>query len=427
MRFLVIGAGVSGRAAARLARSLGLGAVVYDRSAEATAPLRDAGFPVHTGAWTTRHLNHVNGVIVSPGVPEHAQPVIDVRRAGIPLLSELEFAARHLAVPYAAVTGTNGKTTVATATAAMLEAGGISAIAAGNVGTALSDVIGAPWDVVVVEASSFQLRFIDQFHPKAAAIMNIAPDHLDWHGSMSSYAAAKARIFENMGPGDVLAYDADDARVTEVVVTAGTTTVPFSGRRRPPGGNGPEGDHLIVGERRFPLPGFDAAYTADLVASATLAMAMGGSEEGVTSVLETFVPGAHRREIVGVWNGVTWVNDSKATNPHAAVAAAGAYPSVVLIAGGQNKGLDLAPLTAVDSVRQVIAYGEAAPEIAAASGDVVVVESLAEAVSTADTIAEPGDVVLLAPGCASFDQFDSYAQRGEVFARLVRHRKEDAA
>jgi len=184
---------------------------------------------------------------------------------------------------------------------------------------------------------------------------------------------------------------------------------------------------LIVGERRFPLPGFDAAYTADLVASATLAMAMGGSEEGVTSVLETFVPGAHRREIVGVWNGVTWVNDSKATNPHAAVAAAVAYPSVVLIAGGQNKGLDLAPLTAVDSVRRVIAYGEAAPEIAAAAGDVVVVESLAEAVSSADAIAEPGDVVLLAPGCASFDQFDSYAQRGEMFARLVRHRKEDAA
>jgi UDP-N-acetylmuramoylalanine--D-glutamate ligase len=426
MRLLIIGAGISGAAAAKLVRSLGFGVVVYDRSAEAAAPLRDAGFPVHTGAWTRRHLDLVDGVIVSPGVPEHAQPVVDAREAGAPIYSELEFASRHLDAPYAAVTGTNGKTTVAVATAAMLEAGGMRAVAAGNVGTALSDVVGGAWDVVVIEASSFQLRFIDQFHPRAAAITNIAPDHLDWHGSLASYAAAKARIFENMGPDDLLAYEADDARVVDTVATSNAAAVPFSGSRRPPGGNGPEGDQLIVAGHRFPLPAFDATYTSDLVAAATLAIAMGGAVEGVASVLETFAPGAHRREVVGVWSGVTWVNDSKATNPHAAVAAARAYPSVVLIAGGQNKGLDLAPLTRVETVRRVIAFGEAAGEIAAA-GDALVVDTLAQAVASADAIAEPGDVVLLAPGCASFDQFDSYAHRGEVFSHLVRRRKEDAA
>lgn len=426
MRLLVVGAGVSGTAAAKLVRTLGYGVVIYDQSAEAAAPVRDAGFPVHTGAWSRRHLDLVGGVIVSPGVPEHAQPIRDALQVGAPICSELEFAARHLDAPYAAVTGTNGKTTVAVATAAMLEAGGMRAIAAGNVGTALSDVVGGDWDVVVVEASSFQLRFIDQFHPRAAAITNIAPDHLDWHGSLSAYAAAKARIFENMGPDDLLAYDADDPLVVETVAASNTRVVPISGSRLPPGGSGPEGEQLVVAGHRFPRPSFDATYTADLVASATLAIAMGGTVEGVASVLETFAPGAHRREIVGVWGGVTWVNDSKATNPHAAVAAARAYPSVVLISGGQNKGLDLAPLTRVETVRHIIAYGEAAPEIAAA-GEALVVATLAQAVAAADGLAEPGDVVLLSPGCASFDQFESYAQRGEVFSRLVRHRKEDAA
>ena len=309
----------------------------------------------------------------------------------------------------------------------MLEAGGIRAVAAGNVGTALSDVVGEPWDVIVVEASSFQLRFIEQFHPTAAAILNIAPDHLDWHGSMSAYAAAKARIFENKGPGDILAFDADDARVAEVVVTAGATTVPFSGRRRPPGGNGPEGDHLIVGERRFPRPGFDAAYTADLVASATLAMAMGGSEEGVAAVLETFVPGAHRQ---GDRRGVERRDLGERFQGHQPPCRGGGGGGLSVGRAHRRRpeqGSRSCPLDRGRSVRQVIAFGEAAPEIAAAAGDVVVVESLAEAVSSADAVAEPGDVVLLAPGCASFDMFDSYAQRGEVFARLVRHRKEDAA
>jgi UDP-N-acetylmuramoylalanine--D-glutamate ligase len=332
----------------------------------------------------------------------------------------MEFGARNLDAPYVAVTGTNGKTTVAEATTAMLERSGLKCCAAGNIGTALSAVADEPWDVVVVEASSFQLRFIDTFHPVAATLLNVAPDHLDWHGTEAAYSAAKARIYANQDAGDVLVFDTDDPGAVAAVAGAGSTMVPVSGRRRPHGGNGVDGDALIVGDEQFPRPDLGASFLVDLVAAATMARHVGADATSIAATISSFEPAPHRRTVVGAWDGVTWIDDSKATNPHAAAAAAAAYPDVVLIAGGRNKDLDLTPLAAVPSVRHIVALGEAAGEIAAAApGRVTVAATMEEAVSVADGWAESGSTVLLAPGCASFDMYRSYGERGDRFRALV--------
>lgn len=420
MRVLILGSAVSGRAAARLSRRLGHQVAVYDQSSRALVPLRDEGFQIHSGSWSTRLLRGVGLVVTSPGIPEHAPPIADTLEAGITLWSELEFGARNLSAPYLAVTGTNGKTTVTTAIAAMLRASGVKTVAAGNVGTAVSAVAGEPWDVVVLEASSFQLRFIERFHPHGAAVLNVAPDHLDWHETVEDYAAAKARIFENMTERDVLVYDCDDPGASRLVAGAGARLIPVSGTSQPSGGNGPEDGLLHVGGHGFRMPLRDPAYVSDFAAAATLAHTSGAANEAIQSVFDGFESAPHRRQVVATRDGVTWVDDSKATNPHAARWASAAYPSVVLIAGGRNKGLELSGI-AGPSVRTVIAYGEAGPEIArSVEAPVTTVDSLRDAVMAASAEARRGDTVLLAPGCASFDQFSSYAERGEVFAALVR-------
>lgn len=420
MRVLVLGAAVSGRAAAGLAQRLGHDVSVYDRRADSLVELGD-GYDVHVGDWQPEMLAGVEYVVTSPGFPEHIGPIPDVLDAGLPLVSEMEFAVAQLSVPYAAVTGTNGKTTVTSVTADMLTASGVNAIAAGNIGTALSNVVLNPPEVVIIEASSFQLRFIDTFHPQAAAILNIAPDHLDWHRDIDEYIAAKKRVFENQTAADILVYDADDEGATAAVADAVGRLVPVSGSSVPTGGSGVDGGNLVIGGVQYSRPDLDRAYTMDLIAAAELAAHLGATPEGIAATIAVFAHGVHRRTVVGVWKGISWVNDSKATNPHAAVASVEAFDSVVLIAGGRNKGLDLAPIVAVPSVRKVIGLGEASTELEAATdaSRFVAADDLAHAISLADGLAQPGDTVLLAPGCASFDMFKSYAVRGDEFSRLV--------
>jgi UDP-N-acetylmuramoylalanine--D-glutamate ligase len=417
MRVLVLGAAVSGVAAARLAAALGNEVMAYDRRR-----VRIDGPDVKTGQWHDGYLDGVDLVVTSPGFPEHVGAIPEVLSSGIPLVSEMEYAISAMDVTYAAVTGTNGKTTVTSVTADMLRASGRDAVAAGNIGNALSEIaLGEPPELLVVEASSFQLRFINDFHPSAAAILNIAPDHLDWHRDMAEYTTAKQRIYENQTPTDVLVYDADDPGASAAVVGAPARLVPVSGQSRPAGGSGVDGDELFIAGTGYPRPPLDRAYTMDLIAAGELAAHLGATPAGIAKTIAAFRPATHRRTVVGSWNGVTWVNDSKATNPHAAVASVEAYDSVVLIAGGRNKGLDLAPIVAVPAVRKVIGIGEAAAELAAVTEPerFVRAPNLAAAVATADQIARPGDTVLLAPGCASFDMFDSYVARGNEFSRLV--------
>jgi len=416
---LVLGAAVSGVAAARLARRLGNEVVAYDRSDEAVTMLREEGFPVHSGAWDDRSLEGVDRVVASPGFPETSAPIQRALAAGIPVVSELEFGALHLPAPYVAVTGTNGKTTITTVITDMLNASGVTAVAAGNIGTPVCDLSASAASVFVLEASSFQLRFIDRFHPVAAGIVNIAADHLDWHGTAEAYARAKARIFTNMSGEDLIVYNADDDGATAAIATATCATMPVSGVRVPEGGAGPSGDALVIGGRRHRVASTDPTWMVDLVMSAVIAGAVGATEEGIGSVLSSFHSGEHRRRVVARIDGVAWIDDSKATNPHAARAAASAYPSVILLAGGRNKNLDLSTV-APDTVRHVVAFGEAGPEVAGAvDRPVTVVPDLAGAVEAAARIARPGDTVLLAPGCASFDEFESYAARGDRFANLV--------
>ncbi len=420
MRVLVLGGAVSGVAAARLAAARGDEVVVYDRR-----PIELADLEVAGGDWDSAILQGVELVVTSPGFPEHVGAIPDVMAAGLPLVSEMEYAVSQLNIPYAAVTGTNGKTTVTSVAAEMLKESGVDASAAGNIGTALSDLVLSPPAVVVIEASSFQLRFIDQFRPVAAALLNIAPDHLDWHTDMAEYIAAKQRIFENQTAADILVFDADDPGAAQAVVIAASRPIPVSGRRIPVGGSGVAGDSLVVAGTRYPRPNLDRAYTMDLVAAGELAAHLGASPAGIGATIARFRPGQHRRTVVGVWNDVAWVNDSKATNPHAAVASVEAYPSVLLIAGGRNKGLDLTPIVAAPTVRRVIGIGEAAPELAAATDGerFIAADGLRDAIDVADSLAVAGDTVLLAPGCASFDMFDSYAARGDEFTKLVLAKK----
>jgi UDP-N-acetylmuramoylalanine--D-glutamate ligase len=305
----------------------------------------------------------------------------------------------------------------------MLVLAGRQSAAVGNVGYAISDAALRRWDSLVVEASSFQLRFSDTFHPKAAALLNLAPDHFDWHGSLASYQAAKQKIFQNQTTDDLLVFDADDPGARQAVAGARSRLLAVSARRRVEGGWGVADDALH-------LPGIqvavdematsDPSFLVDLAAAGLLALELGAGTEAVAQCLRTFQPGAHRRRVVAVIDGVSYVDDSKATNPHSALAAVAAFPSVVLIAGGLAKGLDVTPLAVAPNLRFLVAIGEAAPVLlAAARVPAVAASTMEAAVEAAAERAASGDVVLLAPGCASFDMFSDYAHRGDEFIRLV--------
>jgi UDP-N-acetylmuramoylalanine--D-glutamate ligase len=308
----------------------------------------------------------------------------------------------------------------------MLDASGLDAPATGNIGSPVSDFTVGGHDMLVVEASSFQLRFTEEFHPVAAAITNVAVDHLDWHGSTYSYQEAKARIYANQTAGDLLVYDIDDEGAAKLAGDAPSELYPVSGTRLPEGGGGVEGDTLRVGALAVDvadLTSHDPIHLVNLACAAALALRVGATPEGVATAAISYRPGVHRRTVVARADGITWVNDSKATNPHAALASIRAHGSVILIAGGLAKGVDLTPLVDEENVRMIIGIGEAGPSLVAAAGERGRLAGTLEiAVEVAGAAAEPGDTVLLAPGCASFDQFASYGARGDRFSELVADR-----
>jgi UDP-N-acetylmuramoylalanine--D-glutamate ligase len=299
----------------------------------------------------------------------------------------------------------------------MLVASGAKAVAAGNIGVPLVEAVAGPADAFVVEVSSFQLELTDRFHPAVAVWLNLAPDHLDWHPDLESYGRAKARIWARQTADDSAVVNAEDPGVMAWasgapgrVVTFGLGGADFSvvdGVLRTDAG-----DELVpVASLRRALP----HDVGNALAASAAALAAGATIDGVRDALRRWEGFPHRVTLVGDAGGVQWYDDSKATNPHAALAAMRGFDSVVLIAGGRNKGLDL-------SVLAVVAIGEAAPEVAAAFDGVrpvTVAESMDEAVRAALAAARPGDSVLLSPGCASFDSYRSYAERGDDFRRAV--------
>jgi UDP-N-acetylmuramoylalanine--D-glutamate ligase len=435
---LVVGLGVTGEAVARRLAADGPVTVVDDnpdsaRFAERAEGLRRLGVTV-VGAPAPEQLADLvtaaDLVVPSPGVPEaHAVYGLATRR-GVPIHSEIELAGVAAAardVPLVAVTGTNGKTTVTTLIAEILTAGGRRALAAGNIGRPLLDAVHDDVDVVVAEVSSFQLRFTATFRPRVAVFLNVAEDHLDWHPSFKDYVAAKAKIFANQAGDDLLVFNADDEAVAGVARTAPARSVAFTGAATPGAWHvldgrlvRPDGSPLIAAGE---LARHGPHDIANALASAAAAADLGVADDALSAVLASFSGLPHRVTPVGQSGGVTFVDDSKATNPHAALAALAGFDSVVLLAGGRNKGLDLGVLRQeAGRIRAVVAIGEAAGEVEACFAGLRPVRragSMAEAVRLGAELAEPGDTVLLSPACASFDWYSGYAARGDDFSHEV--------
>jgi len=428
---LVLGLGVSGRSAAAFCAERGARVAAADaRPREALDGLElPASVAVRAGEWPDPAGFDL--VVPSPGVPP-ARYAARARR----VWGDVELAARHLRVPVVAVTGTNGKSTTVRLVEAMLRAGGLRAEAAGNVGRPALELVGRPLDVAVLEVSSFQLETTEAFHPRVAVLLNLAPDHLDRHGDFDAYREAKARIFARQDAGDVAILN---AAIPEVEGLAGRTRarVMRFHRAGPPREAGAGCAWLDAGAirlrlgdalSRVPLDGLALAgpHNAENVMAALLAGgALGVAPSAAAAVLPDFRALPHRAETVASRGGVDWVDDSKATNPHAAAGALESWSRpIVWIAGGRDKGLDYADLArlAVPRVREAVLSGEAAPILARAlAGHVACSEvgTLAAAVRRAAVVAQPGDVVLLAPACASQDQFASFEARGLAFREAV--------
>ncbi|HEX4867813.1 MAG TPA: UDP-N-acetylmuramoyl-L-alanine--D-glutamate ligase [Acidimicrobiales bacterium] len=369
-----------------------------------------------------------DAVLPSPGVPDHHPVFRLAAAAGVPILSEFDLAGRWDDRPLVAITGTNGKTTVTELTRAMLEASGLRAVAVGNTEVPLVAALDDPTvEVFVVEASSFRLLHSQRFAPAVGTWLNLAPDHLDNHATIEAYIAAKARIWADQAAGQVAVGNADDPVVAAHLATAPGRHVTF--------GLHPGADHHLEDDRLLLAGGELLATTGELhrsfphdlanaLAAAASAVHGGGTAEGARRALLDFRGLPHRVALVGEAGGVRWYDDSKATAPHATLAAVRGFPSVVLIAGGRNKGLDLSELAVeADRLRGVVAIGEATGDVEAAfqgRRPVRTATSMDEAVEQAAGLAQDGDVVLLSPACASFDWYRSYAERGDDYVRAVR-------
>ena len=424
-RVLVVGLARSGRAAALLLARQGHAVVAVDAAAVDAPELVAAG--VEVLAPSDAPVPDVDLVVKSPGVPGDATAVAAARAAGVPVISEVELAARHLPNPLIAVTGTNGKTTTTELTAHLLNGAGIPALACGNQGTPLSGLVGEvdPGAWLVVECSSFQLEDIDTFHPQAAVLLNVSPDHLDRHSDLGAYLAAKLRIFENQGPADLTV-------LPRGIAPTGHGRVGHVDNEAP----APGAVAWAAGGLHHVELGLVAPWTAvslrgrhnrqNAMAAVALAAHAGAGAADLARGLASFPGVEHRLELVAEIGGVRYVNDSKATNPDAAIAALDAYPERVhLIAGGRAKGTPFAPLAgaARGVVTRGYLVGEASGEIAEAfAGEGIPTErvgTIADAVAAAASAARSGDVVLLAPACTSFDQYSSFEERGVDFRAAV--------
>ena len=444
---LVLGLGKSGRAVAAyvagLTASDEVGSVTLYDAADNEA-LRSLARPLQRlGVHVVMGSSDVEGqfdlCVASPGIPPHAPLMKSARLASSAVISEIEFAFARSKVPWVAVTGTNGKTTTTALLAHLLKTGGVSAEAVGNIGFTATDALSLPEvKVLVAEVSSFQLALTDTFHPKVAVLLNITPDHTDWHGSLDAYTASKARIFANMTADDLAVIDVDDpgsAPFADVVERRGVPVARVSVSTPHPGGASAADGMLVIETPSGPIrlvPAEEllirgAHNVSNALAAAAAAHALGVTTADLREGLKTFEPIEHRLEPAGALNDVDWFNDSKATNPDAVFKALNAFgdrPLIVLL-GGRNKGNDFRPLAEEVSrtAKAAVLFGEARPELARAFAglDARVVEAvgLSDAVEAAASLAEPGDAVVLSPACASFDEFTSYEHRGDEFKRYV--------
>jgi UDP-N-acetylmuramoylalanine--D-glutamate ligase len=443
----VVGLARSGIAAAGLLREAGAHVVATDARAPgalgaAVRALEALG--VRLVAAEADPLRDVEMVVVSPGVPLDGAQLAPARRRGVPIIGELELGWRASEAAAVAITGTNGKTTTTALAGALLARQGGPVLVAGNIGTPLAAgatrVPAAGW--LVLEVSSFQLETIEAFRPRVAAVLNVTPDHLDRHRTLAAYAAAKARIFENQEPADAAVLNDDDPGARALAPSVRAHLIWFSRRHELPHGLFLQDGWIVarldgVTERICPLAEIalrGAHNIENALAAAACARWLGVPPAVIREGVAAFRAVAHRIEPVRELDGVAYFNDSKGTNVESTIRALESFAEpVVLIAGGKGKGQDFAPLAraARGKITRAVLMGEDAPRLAEAfareSVAITRSASLAEALAAARAAARPGAVILLSPACASFDMFDNYEHRGDVFKQLVQGLGPEAA
>jgi UDP-N-acetylmuramoylalanine--D-glutamate ligase len=433
----VFGLGVAGMAVASALHRRGESVIVADD--KATKEHNDFASALSCEIVDMRDEKTAMGVLQriyrlapAPGISESHHVVSAARRMGLTISSELELAYNFEELrnggprPMLGITGTDGKTTTTLMTAAMLHAAGHKSMAVGNTDTPLIAAIDTDTQVFAVECSSFRLANIENFRTRASVWLNIAPDHLDWHASMDSYSEAKAQLWAHTRAGDVAVAPVDDARILQIAQQSTARTVTFGSERgdyHAQDGrlNTPHGSIMNILDMKRAMP----HDITNALAAAAISIESGLVEPShVARALAEFDNAPHRIEYVETIDGVKWFNDSKATSPHASAVAIKSFQNIVLIAGGRNKGLDLAELAnQPEHVKAVVAIGDDANEIEKAFDGVCRVVrggSMQEAVRLARTLAISGDVVLLSPACTSYDWYNNYMERGEDFMQCVR-------
>ena len=435
-RVLVVGLGRTGRAVARVLVARGDQVLVCDaRPLGADEGAVPVGVEVRTGADDPALLAGIDLVVPSPGVPADAPLLRAAVARGIPIESEIEVAARELSGPLVAITGTNGKSTTTTLVGLALAESGRRTFTGGNLGTPLVAALEGTYDVYVAEVSSFQLEWVSALRPAVGCLLNVTPDHLDRHGTFEAYRAAKMRLFAAQHGDDWAVLNRDDPAVMATASGLRARLLTF-GWDAVPAGAFVDGGQVVLrrpgaAEERYPLARTRLVgrhQVENILAAVVTARLAGATPEGVQRAIDGIEPLAHRLALVAERAGVRWYDDSKATNVGAAVKSLESFPDrVVLLAGGVDKGGSYAPLAAAarERVRRAFVFGAArsllVEALAAAAVPVEAVPTLDAAIQAAARIAQPGDTVLLAPACSSFDQFTDYAARGRAFRTAVEH------
>ena len=445
-RILVVGLGKSGVASAQFLQARGAKVTVSDSKrpeqlANEIPGLLDRGIAVETGGHGERTFRGQDLIVVSPGVPADSAPLVQARVQGVPIIGEIELAAQFLQGRIVAITGSNGKTTTTTLTGEILAASGFPVAVGGNIGTPAISLVDqtTPKSFVVLEVSSFQLETIQTFRPFMSAILNITPDHLDRHRTLEAYVDAKARIFENQREGDFCVLSADDSAANALTSRANCPVLHFSHRTEVPAGAFVRNGKILFRDNQskreiFPIEILPVAEITlqgahnleNVLAAVCMASLAGCPAEKIRDAVRAFKAVEHRLEFVAEIAGVRYFNDSKATNVDATIKALESFPANIhLILGGKDKGSDYSVLNSLlrERVKQVYTIGAAAEKIAGQiheAAQIVPARTLENAVERASATAQQGDIVLLAPACASFDQFQSYEHRGRVFKEAVR-------
>jgi len=444
-KVLVLGMGISGLSAAHLLKNKGAKVIIGEKNKD--KEMRDKqrrlakeGIEVILGPHSKRLLQDKDLIVVSPGIPLEIPLLQEARRENIPIIGELELAFRflHKHTSLIAITGTNGKTTTTTLTGEILKRVNKSVRIAGNVGLPLSRVIEENPQVIVTEVSSFQLESIKEFHPFVSCILNITPDHMDRHPDFDKYVHIKSRIFLNQGRDNFTVLNKDDPRVFPLASTTKGKVILFSQKERVKRGTFIKGGKIvrrleneeeIIHLDEVLLPG--SHNLENILSSIAIASLYGTEKEVIRHTLKNFKGLPHRVEYVDEIEGIEFVNDSKATNVDAVRRCLDSISRpIILIMGGRDKGADFSPLREriKDKVREIILLGESRKKIKtqlSSISSISEVEGLKEAVRMAFRDAKKGDCILLSPGCASFDQFRDYRERGEVFKKEVKKIKEE--